>query len=117
LTQERPRSLRVAATIVVLQTVAEMAYVAGRKELTPGLRVGLIGVLALQLVFMRGAWRLSAGSVFGLLAFEAMAIVAAIGNDGALWVRGALAASALGVMALLMMSISAFPSPDLPKIT
>jgi hypothetical protein len=113
----RPRSLRWAATIVVLQTSAELAYVAGRRELTPGLRVGLMGVLALQLLFIRGAWRLSAGSMLGLLVFEAMAVIAAIGGDGPIVIRGALAASALSVMVLLVMSISAFPSPDLPKIT
>jgi hypothetical protein len=115
--RERPRSLRWAATIVILQSSAELAYVAGRGELTPGLRIGLMGVLALQLLFIRGAWRLSAGSVLGLLAFEAMAVVAAIGGDGAFAIRGALAVSALAVMVLLLMSISAFPSPDLPKIT
>ena len=114
---ERPRSLRLAATIVVVQTSAELVYVARRSELTPGLRIGLMGVLALQFLFIHGAWRLSAGSVLALLAFEAMAIVAAIGGDGALEIRGALAVSALTVMVLLLMSISAFPSPDLPKIT
>ena len=112
-----PRSLRLAATIVIIQAIAELVYVAGRRELTPGLRIGLMLVLGLQLLFVRGALRLSAGSVFGLLAFEAMAVVAAIGADGALVVKGALAASALGVMVLLVMSISAFPSPDLPKIS
>ena len=112
-----PRSLRWAVTIIALQATIELAYVAGRNELTPGLRVGLMAVLALQLLFARGAWRMSAGSVLGLLAFEAMAVVAAIAGDGALVVRGALAASALTVVVLLLMSISAFPSPDLPKIS
>src|SRR5947207_870156 len=80
-------------------------------------RVGLMAVVGLQLVFARGAWHLSAGSVLGLLAFEAMAVVAAVAGDGALVIRGALAASALTVVVLLLMSISAFPSPDLPKIS
>ncbi len=111
------RSLRWAATIVVLQTSAELAYVAGRSELTGGLRLGLMAVLALQLVFIRGAWHLSAGSVLGLLALEGMAVVAAIAGDGALVVRGALALTAVAVMVLLVMSISAFPSPELPKIS
>jgi len=114
---EQPRALRWAVTIIALQATIELAYVAGRSELTPGLRVGLMAVLALQLVFARGAWHLSAGSVLGLLAFEAMAVVAAVAGDGALLVRGALAASALTVVVLLLMSISAFPSPDLPKIS
>jgi hypothetical protein len=117
LTDERPRPLRVAAAIVVLQVTAELAYVVGRGELTLGLRVGLMAVLALQLVFIRNALRLSAGSVLGLLAFGTMAVVAAIAGDGALVVRLGLAATALSVMVLLLMSIPAFPSPDLPKIT
>jgi hypothetical protein len=110
--------LRWATTIVVLQVSVELAYVAGRSELTPGLRIGLVLVLALQLLFIRGAWRMtSAGSVLGLLAFEVMAVIAAVAGDGALVVRGALAASAVSVLVLLLMSISAFPSPDLPRIT
>jgi len=103
--------------IIVVQVVLEVAYVAGRSELTWGLRVALMLVLSLQLVFARGAWRLSAGSVLGLLAFEAMAVVAAIASDGPLVVRGALALAAVSVMVLLVMSISAFPSPELPKIS
>jgi hypothetical protein len=106
-----------AANLIALQTIAEVAYVIGRRELTVGLRVGLAAVVGLQYVFARGALRMSAGSVLGLLAFEAMAIVAAIAGDGALAIRAALAASAIAVLVLLMVSIAAFPSPDLPKIT
>jgi hypothetical protein len=113
----RPRALVWAATVIVLQTSVELAYVAGRKELTPGLRVSLMGVVALQLLFVHGAWKLSAGSVLGLLAFEAMAVVAAIAGDGSVMIRGALAVAAVSVMVLLMVSIAAFPAPDLPKIT
>jgi hypothetical protein len=113
----RPRALVWAATVIVLQASVELAYVAGRKELTPGLRVSLMGVVALQLLFIHGAWRLSAGPVLGLLAFEAMAVVAAIAGDGPVVIRGALAVAAVSVMVLLMVSIAAFPSPDLPKIT
>jgi hypothetical protein len=103
--------------LVVLQASVELAYVLGRSEFTPGLRVGLAAVLALQLLFAQGAMRLSAGSVLALMAYEVMAVVAAIGGDGALVIRGALAASAVVVMVLLMVAIAAFPSPDLPKIT
>ena len=113
----RPRALLWASSVVVLQTCVEVVYVVGRLELTPGLRVGLAGVLALQLLFAHGALRMSAGSVLALMAYEVMAVVAAIGRDGALVIRGALAGGALAVMVLLMVSISAFPSPDLPKIT
>jgi hypothetical protein len=106
-----------ASSLVVLQTSVEVAYVVGRVEYTPGLRIGLAGVLALQLLFAQGALRMSAGSVLALMAYELMAVVAAIGGDGALVIRGALAATAVAVMVLLLVSISSFPSPDLPKIT
>jgi hypothetical protein len=102
---------------VVLQTSAEVAYVVGRREYTPGLRIGLVGVLALQLLFARGAMRFSAGSVLALMAYELMAIVAAIAGDGAMVIRIALATTAAAVLVLLMVSITAFPSPELPKIT
>ena len=115
--KDRPRTLRWAAGIVVVQAAAEVAYVTGRSDLTWGLRIGLMAVLSLQFVFARGALRLSAGSVLGLLAFEAMAVVAAIAGDGPIVVRGALALAAVSVMVLLMMSISAFPSPELPKVS
>jgi hypothetical protein len=113
----KPPSLAWAASLVVLQTSAEVAYVLGRAEYTPGLRIGLGGVLALQLLFAQGALRKSAGSVLALMAYEMMAIVAAIAGDGALVIRGALAATAIAVLVLLMVAISAFPSPDLPKIS
>ena len=114
---KRPRALAWAAHIVILQTTVELAYVVGRKEFTPGLRIGLVIVVALQYLFARGALRLSAGSVLGLLAYEAMAVVAAIGGDGAIAIRGVLAFVSLSVMVLLMVSIAAFPSPELPKIS
>ena len=114
---DRPRTLVWAADIIVVQTTAELAYVAGRSELTVGLRVGLVAVVAAQYLFARGALRMSAGSVLALLAYEAMAVVAAIGGDGALEIRGALALVSISVMVLLMVSIAAFPSPDLPKIS
>jgi hypothetical protein len=111
------RPLAWASSLVVLQTSGEIAYVIGRDEFTTGLRVGLAVVLALQLVFAHGAMRMSAGSVLALMAYEMMAIVAAIAGDGAFAVRGALAASAVAVVVLLLVSISAFPPPDMPKIT
>ena len=113
----RPRPLVWAVDAIVLQTAAELAYVAGRSELTVGLRIALMVVVALQLVFARGALRMSAGSVLGLFAFEGMAAVAAVAGEGALVVRGALAFVSIAVIVLLLVSIPSFPSPDLPKIT
>ena len=114
---KRPGALAWATLVIALQVTVELVYVIRRKEFTPGLRVGLVFVVALQYVFARGAWRMAAGSVLGLLAYEAMAVVAAIGGDGALAIRGALALVSISVMVLLMVSIAAFPSPELPKIS
>ena len=112
-----PRTLRWAAGVIVVQAGCEVVYVASRSELTWGLRVALMLVLSLQFVFARGAVRLSAGSVLALLAFEAMAVVAAIAGDGPLVARAALALTAVSVMVLLLVSIPAFPSPELPKLS
>src|SRR5206468_2801471 len=112
-----PWALGWAFNLVVLQTTVELAYVVGRKEFTPGLRVGLVFVVGLQYVFARGVRRMSAGSVLALLAYEAMAVVAAIGGDGSIAIRGALALVSISVMVLLMVSIAGFPSPELPKIS
>ena len=117
MTDRRPRPLVWAVNVIVLQTAVELAYVAGRSELTVGLRALLMVVVAMQFVFARGALRLSAGSVLGLLAFELMTIVAAVAGDGAIVVRGALASVSIAVIVLLMVSIASFPSPDLPKIS
>ena len=113
----RPRPLVWAVDVIVLQTAVELAYVAGRSELTVGLRIALMVIVAWQLVFARGAWRMSPGSVLGLFAFEGMAVVAAVAGDGALVVRGALACASIAVIVLLLVSIASFPSPDLPKIS
>ena len=112
-----PLSLVVAVNAIVLQTSVELAYVAGRHELTVGLRVALMVIVGLQFLLARGALHMSAGSVLGLFAFEGMAAVAAFAGDGALIVRGALASVSIAVIVLLLVSIPSFPSPDLPKIS
>lgn len=113
----RPRSLVWAVDLLIIQAVVELAYVAGRSELTVGLRVALMVIVALQFVFASGALRQSAGSVLALFAFEGTAVLAAIAGDGALAVRGALASVSIAVIVLLAVSIASFPSPDLPKIS
>ena len=95
------------------QTAVEVAYVVGRGLL----RVGPSRCAGSSIAVRSGELRCRRGSVLALMAYEVMAVVAAIGGDGALVIRGALAAGAIIVMVLLMVAISAFPSPDLPKIT
>lgn len=106
-----------AAGVVAVQVVGELVAVGGRAELTVGLRVMLGLVLALQLLLAALVLRLSAGSVLGLFAYEAMAIVAAIGSPGALALRLALAFSAIAAIVLLARSLPLFPTPAPPKVT
>ena len=110
-----PATLRAAATVVTLQAVCEMVSVAGRTELVVGLRISLMLVIGLQLVFAARLSRYSAGSVFGLFAFELMTLVAGAVSGGSLLIRGALALSSITVIALLGASLSAFPSPAPPR--
>jgi len=111
-----PWTLRAAAGLVSIEAAGEAIGVAGRSELTPGLRVGLVLCVALKWVFAWRALRLSAGAVLGLLMLEGTTVVAALGaTEAAAEVRVALAGVALAVLVLLSSSLHAFPSPSLPK--
>jgi hypothetical protein len=111
-----PWTLRAAAGLVSIEAAGEAIGVAGRSELTPGLRVGLVLCVSLKWVFAWRALRLSAGAVLGLLMLEGTTVVAALGaTEAAAGVRVALAGVALAVLVLLSSSLHAFPSPSLPK--
>jgi hypothetical protein len=111
-----PWTLRAAVGLVVVEAVAEAVGVAGRSELTPGLRVGLVLCVGLKVLFAWRARRLSPGGMLGLLMLEGTTVVAALGaTDATAAVRLALAGVALVVLALLSSSLHAFPSPTLPK--
>ena len=110
-----PFTLTAAAWLAVLLTLCELGFIAGRSEFTPGLRVMLCVMVGLQLLFAQRAASLSAGGVLGLFACEAMAVIAAIGARGPIGVRLALAAAAIGTIALLAASLHAFPSPSITR--
>jgi hypothetical protein len=110
-----PWTLRAAVALVSLEAAVEAVLVAGRTELTPGLRTFLVLCISLKWVF---AWRvlhLSAGAMLGLLLLEGTTLVAAVASDATTVPRLALAAVALTVLGLLSSSLHAFPSPTLPK--
>ena len=110
-----PRTLSTAAALVSVEALVEAVAVAGRTNLTPGLRVGLILCVSLKWVF---AWRvlhLSAGAALGLLLLEGTTIVAAFGAvDRGPLARVALGSTALAVITLLFASLHAFTSPPIP---
>jgi len=110
-----PWALRAAATLATAIALGELTAVAGRTDLTVGLRVGLMFVVGLQLVFAARLSHYSAGSVLGLFVFQGMAVIAALGSNGPLVLRGALALGAIAVILLLGASLSAFPSPTPPR--
>ena len=111
-----PWTLRAAVGLVSIEALAEGVAVAGRGTLTPGLRVALVSCLALKWVF---AWRvlhLSPGATLGLLLLEGTTVVAAMGAvDSSALARVGLGATAMTVIALLLASLHAFPTPTLPK--
>jgi len=111
-----PWTLRAGAGLVSAEALVETIVVAGRSELTTGLRVVLVLCVALKWVFAWQVLRLSAGAMLGLLMLEGTTIVAAFGAveaaDGARLALGAVALTAIGLFA---SSLHAFPSPTLPK--
>ena len=113
---ELPWTLRAAVGLVTVEAVAEGVGVAGRTELTAGLRTGLVLCVGLKVLFAWRAAHLSPGAVLGLLMLEGTTVVAALGaTEADPAVRLALAGVALVVLALLSSSLHAFPSPTLPK--
>ena len=111
-----PWTLRAAVALVAVEALVEAVAVSGRSELTTGLRTFLVLCIALKWLF---AWRvlhLSAGATLGLLMLQGTTIVAAFGAEGlAMPARLTLGAAAALVMALVLASLHAFPSPALPK--
>ncbi len=113
---EVPWTLRAAAGLVSAEALVEAVVVAGRSELTPGFRVGLVVCVGLKWLFAWRVLRLSAGAMFGLLMLEGTTIVAAFGAvESSYGARLALGAVAAAIIGLLCSSLHAFPSPTLPK--
>lgn len=113
---EVPWTLRAAAGLVSVEALAEAVVVAGRAELTPGLRVGLVLCVSLKWMFAWRALRLRAGAMLGLLMLEGTTIVAAFGAvESSLGARVGVGVVALASLGLLSSSLHAFPSPELPK--
>lgn len=114
--EDVPWTLQAAAGLVSVEALVEAVVVAGRTELTAGLRVGLILCISLKWLF---AWRVlhrSAGAALGLLMLEGTTIVAAFGaTDTSGGARLALGVTAAVVIVLLSASLHAFPTASLPR--
>jgi hypothetical protein len=112
----RPWTLSWAVAVVSVEALVESVAVAGRSNLSVGLRSALVLCVALKWLF---GWRVlhrSAGAALGLL--EGTTVVAALGAvDSPAAVRLLLGGTALAVIALLLASLHAFPSPTVPRST
>jgi len=112
-----PWTLRAAAGLVAVEALAEVLHVAGRDGLTGGLRTVLVACVALKWVAGARVLRLKPGAALALLLLEGTTVVAALGaTDVAAGARLAVAAAAVAVIALVLASLHAFPSPALPPI-
>jgi hypothetical protein len=101
---------------VAVEALVEAVVVAGRSELTSGLRVGLVLCIGLKWAFGWRVLRLSPGAMLGLLLLQGTTVVAAFGAvEAAAAARLALGGVALASIVLLSSSLHAFPSPTLPK--
>lgn len=111
-----PWTLRAAASIVAVEALAEAIAVAGRSNLTAGLRGALVLCIGIKWLLAWRVVRLSAGAALGLLMLEGTTVVAAFGAVATdLHVRLALGGTALLAIVLLACSLHAFPSPALPN--
>lgn len=110
-----PVRLRVAAGLVAVEAVVEAGIIAGREELTPGLRAMIILFLSTKWIFAARVVKLRAGPALGLFLLEGTTLLFLLGaSDTDALVRIALAGAALAAIVLLAGSLHAFPPAPLP---
>lgn len=110
-----PWTLHAAFWIVLVESLAECAFVVVRSTYGPGGKaLVLVGFLT-KIVLADRARKLSPGAVLGLFVFEVVGILVAIGADWVLEARLALVAAVVAVCSLLAASLHAFPTPELPR--
>jgi hypothetical protein len=110
-----PWMLHAAFWLVLAQSALEALFVLGRDDWGPGGKALVLLAFVAKVGFAELARRLSAGGVLGLLVFQAVGILVALGADWALWLRLLLVANVVAVFALVLSSLRAFPSPELPR--
>jgi len=109
-----PWMLHAAFWLVVVESVLEGAFVVARDDYGPGGKALVLLAFAAKVGFAHLARRLSAGGVLGLLVLELVGILVALGADWDLWLRLLLVATVVAVSALVLSSLRAFPTPELP---
>jgi hypothetical protein len=110
-----PWMLHAAFWLVLVESLLGGVFVLGRDDYGPGGKAVVLSAFALKVWFAHLARRLSAGGVLGLLVLQLVGIHVALGADWDLWLRLTLVASVFAVFALVLSSLRAFPSPELPS--
>ena len=109
-----PVALTLALAIVVVESTVQAGFVIGRDDYGPGGKGLLVLAIGAKVLFAAMARRLSAGGALGLLAFELVGILVALGAAWSMGLRLALVACVVAVYALVLSSLHAFPTPELP---
>ena len=110
-----PWMLHAAFWLVLAESTAEAAFVIGRDDYGPGGKGLVLLAFLAKVVFAHLARRLSAGGVLGLLVFEPVGILVALGADWVMGLRLLLVATVVAVYVLVLTSLRAFPTPELPR--
>jgi len=110
-----PWMLHAAFWLVLFESVVEGAFVVGRDDWGAIGKALILLAFVAKVVFAHLARRLSAGGAMGLLVFEWVGILIALGADWSLALRIALVATVVAVHVLVLSSLHAFPTPELPR--
>ena len=110
-----PWTLHAAFWVVLAESVVEGAFVVGRDDWGSVGKALILLAFVVKVSFAQLARRRSAGGALGLLVFELVGILVAIGADWSLALRLLLVATVVAVYALVLSSLHAFPPPELPR--
>ncbi|MDE0804824.1 MAG: hypothetical protein OSA99_16055 [Acidimicrobiales bacterium] len=112
-TTRAPAALTVVLVLVTIETIAEVAFVIARDDYGPGGKALVGGLVAMKIFLAISARRLQAGGALGLLLFELVGILVAIGAAWSLTLRLVLVACVITVYVLVLSSLHAFPTPEI----
>lgn len=113
--RQAPLALTVAFWLVVAETTAEVAFVVARDDWGNLGKALIVAFFVFKVVLAHGARRLVAAGALGLLLFELVGILVALGASWAMGWRVALVANVVAVYVLVLSSLHAFPPPELPR--
>lgn len=112
-TTRPPVALTVVLVLVTIETIAEVAFVVARDDYGPGGKALVGGLLAMKIFLAVSARKLQAGGALGLLLFELVGILVAIGAEWSMALRLVLVACVITVYVLVLSSLHAFPTPEI----